>query len=185
MEEAIAAGNTSGNVLNCYYQRKLQMHNEKQLCSNAIVTQRHFFNSIHRDKSAILSHKSKNMILNNLKEVKHNKDINENRYINEILRDCNNNLPKSTTCCWSLRKKYDGLKLLQFFVSPELKFGLNLSSQILFNNNSVGATFLSSLFLHATTIPIWIDDKDFIFLKGPQDMYNFAWGSNGNNKETY
>ena len=125
------------------------------------------------------------MILNNLKEVKHKKDINENRYVNELLRECNNNHSKSTTCCWSLRKRYNGIKLLQFFVSPELKFGLNLSSYILNNNNNIGATFFSSLFLHTTTIPIWIDDKDFIFLKGPQDMYNFAWGSNGNNKETY
>ena len=37
---------------------------------------------------------------------------------------------------------------------------------------------------HATSIPIWISAKTHkIHLKGPHNMYNFAWGSNGGNKE--
>ena len=37
---------------------------------------------------------------------------------------------------------------------------------------------------HATSIPIWISAKTHkIHLNGPQNMYNFAWGSNGGNKE--
>ena len=74
--------------------------------------------------------------------------------------------------------------MYQYFVSPQYFFGLNLSSNVLFGSNDVGATFMSSLFYHWTSIPIWKDEKcDMIFLEGPKDMYNFAWGSNGTAKE--
>ena len=63
MEEAISAGNSSGEVLMTYYGRKLGLVNEKQLCFHAIMTQRYFFNSVHKDKSAFLSTTSQSKIL--------------------------------------------------------------------------------------------------------------------------
>ena len=49
--------------------------------------------------------------------------------------------------------------------------------------NGVGATFYSSMFYHVTSIPIWCNDDNIIRLNGPHDMYNFAWGSDGGNRE--
>ena len=72
----------------------------------------------------------------------------------------------------------------QYFVSPQYMFGFDISSNTLSDNNDVGATFMSSLFYHSTTIPIWKSrTNDRIYLEGPKHMYNFAWGSNGTNKE--
>ena len=40
------------------------------------------------------------------------------------------------------------------------------------------------MFYHSTTIPIWLHKKtNHIYMNGPNNMYNFAWGSNGGNKE--
>ena len=71
----------------------------------------------------------------------------------------------------------------QFFVCAEFLFALDISSDVLKGDNAVGATFMSSMFFHATSVPIWTDKEDKIFICGPKDMYNFAWGSNGTNKE--
>ena len=102
----------------------------------------------------------------------------------EVMDNNQDQLPKSTTCCWCLRHNNNDYILKQYFVSPDIRFGLNLSSDILNNHNNVGATFYSSMFYHATTIPIWLHKKtNNIHLNGPDNMYNFAWGSNGGNKE--
>ena len=64
-----------------------------------------------------------------------------------------------------------------------MKFSFDLSS---YNLNSVGATFFSLIFFHCTSIPIWIDKEGIVHLKGPTNMYNFAWGKDGgssNDKE--
>ena len=57
-----------------------------------------FFNSIHKDKSAVLSDQSCKLNLNELiLRKKKNQNNNEDRYIHEIF-DCNYGyLPKSTT----------------------------------------------------------------------------------------
>ena len=94
-----------------------------------------------------------------------------------------NKLPNSNTCCWRLINDNAEYSMYQYFVSTEYVFALDLSSHVLSGENDVGATFMSSMFLHATSIPIWIDKNDRIYLNGPKDMYNFAWGSNGTNKE--
>ena len=118
------------------------------------------------------------------KDQNRNKRFLANKYITTVLLQTGNVIPKSTTCCWRLSKKYEGFIMHQYFVSPQYMFGLDLSSNVLCDDDDVGATFMSSLFYHCTTIPIWKDKKgDKIFLKGPKDMYNFAWGSNGTNKE--
>ena len=185
MEEAISTGNSCGCTLNTFYQRQLSMINEKQLCFHAIITQRNFFNTIHIDKSSVLSNQSKHTILNKIEYRKKRKNYNnEDRYVMEVLDNNQNQLPKSTTCCWCLRHNNNDYILKQYFVSPDIRFGLNLSSDILNNHNNVGATFYSSMFYHATTIPIWLHKKtNNIYLNGPDNMYNFAWGSNGGNKE--
>ena len=100
------------------------------------------------------------------------------------MKQSENNIPKSTTCCWKLCQNYEDWLMYQYFVSPQYKFGIDISSNTLSDNKDVGATFMSSLFYHSTTIPIWKNGtNDQIYLEGPQYMYNFAWGSNGTNKE--
>ena len=74
-------------------------------------------------------------------------------------------------------------RLYQYFVGIDLQFGLNLSSYVVERNKGIGATFMSSTFAHATSIPIWIDNRGKIHLKRPSNMYNFALGSNGSCKE--
>ena len=65
----------------------------------------------------------------------------------------------------------------------DLQFALNLSSYIKEHNTGIGATFMSAVFVHSTSIPIWIDNRERIHLEGPSNMYNFAWGSNGSCRE--
>ena len=57
----------------------------------------------------------------------------------------------------------------------------DLSSNILRNGSNAGATFLSSMFAHSTSSPIWVDNNGLYHLRGPKDMYNFAWGTDGGN----
>ena len=100
-------------------------------------------------------------------------------YVNTVRRLNEGNLPKSTTCCWTLRKNSDQLVMKQYFVGVDGKFALDLSSDILKDEKQVGSNFLSSMFNHCTSAPIWIDSEHGIHMLGPAEMYNFAWGSNG------
>ena len=157
----------------------------KNICYNTIITQRNFYNTIHQDQKSVFSEASKHKIMDIIMQD-HDKNTmcHANRYIVNVMRHAENTIPKSTTCCWKLSKNYDIWCMYQFFVSSQYMFGINISSDTLGDNNDVGATFMSSLFYHSTTIPIWKNsENDRIYLKGPKDMYNFAWGSNGTNKE--
>ena len=69
--------------------------------------------------------------------------------------------------------------LKQYFVGIDAKFALDLSLEKLNNNCNVGANFLSFMFYHVTSSPIWIDKQNLVHLKGPSDMYDFAWGQDG------
>ena len=100
-------------------------------------------------------------------------------YVNRVRRLNEGNLPKSTTCCWNLRKNSDQLVMKQYFVGVDGKCALDVSSDILKYGKQVGSNFLSSMFNHCTSVPIWIDSKHGIHMLGPAEMYNFAWGSNG------
>ena len=65
-------------------------------------------------------------------------------------------------------------------MSIDCNFAMDLSSyKLKNNNNNWGATLLSAMFMHCTSVPIWIDELKGIHLIGPDDMYNFAWGSDG------
>ena len=48
MEISIQASNILGDILMTYYQKILGLVNKKQLCFHAILTQRKFYNSIHK-----------------------------------------------------------------------------------------------------------------------------------------
>ena len=114
------------------------------------------------------------------------KKENENmssKYVKSVLEQNEDILPKSTTCCWVLSKNINKFDMKQYFVSTQYLFALDLSSRVLTCNEGTGATFMSSMFSHSTSIPIWKDEHGRIYLQGPKDMYNFAWGSNGTNKE--
>ena len=43
-------------------------------------------------------------------------------------------------------------------------------------------SFISSMFNHCTSIPIWVYNCR-MYLTGPLNMYNLAWGTNYGNKE--
>ena len=68
---------------------------------------------------------------------------------------------------------------IQYFVDIDHGYAYDLSSPLLASNNNVGATFQSSMFRHCTTVPIWIDYEGYYHIRGPDKMYNFAWGSDG------
>ena len=185
MEQSIFAGYSCGeSIMNCM-KKILCKRDAKSLCYNSIITQRNFCNSIHLDKKAIFSKEATQIVKRKLLDDENRNDwLQAKIYFKEMLMHTINEIPKSTTCCWKLSKTYENITMYQYFVSPQYFFGLNLSSNVLFGSNDVGATFMSSLFYHCTTIPIWKDEKcDMIFLEGPKDMYNFAWGSNGTAKE--
>ena len=155
------------------------------LCYNSIITQRNFFNSIHMDERSVYSDKANQSIVQQI-NIDHNRKrrLAANKYITTLLLHTGNVVPKSTTCCWRLTKNNEDLIMHQFFVSPQYRFGLDISSNVLRDNNDVGATFMSSLFYHCTSIPIWKETNgNKIYIEGPKDMYNFAWGSNGTNRE--
>ena len=127
---------------------------------------------------------TKEIMDNIVNDHSQNRNIHANHYLTTLLQYTCNKIPKSTTCCWKLSKYYHNWCMKQYFVSTQYMFGIDLSSDVLCHNMDVGATFMSSMFLHCTTIPIWKDEKnERIFLSGPKDMYNFAWGSNGTTKE--
>ena len=69
--------------------------------------------------------------------------------------------------------------MIQFFVGIEGQSAFDLSSEVLEGGNDAGATFMSSLFNHCTTVLVWVDNKSLYHLLGPKQMYNFAWGTNG------
>ena len=184
MKEAISAGITCGEILMDKYRKLLQFQNEKKLCYNAIITQRHFCNTIHKDKNSVLSSSNQKKILGLMGKLKDEKEYDKlDSYMKLVLQQNENKLPKSTTCCWKLVKSYSCLKLQQFFVAPENNFCINLSSDVMSVKNGVGATFYSSMFYHVTSVPVWQKGENKITLKGPSDMYNFDWGSDGGNRE--
>ena len=183
MEEAISAGSTSGESLMLLYRQILNFKNEKQLCFNSIITQKKFCNTIHRDNNSVLGNENKKKVLNFLKVLRNEKKSPIHEYVDLVLSFNHQKLPKSTTCCWRLTKNYENLIMCQFFVAPYDKFCINLSSNILSNNRCVGATFYSSMFYHVTSVPVWYRKNGSVSLNGPHDMYNFAWGSEGGNKE--
>ena len=74
MEEAISAGSTCGEFLIQMYRKLLNFNNEKQLCYNAIITQKNFCNTIHKDRSSVLStfNQKKLSIINDINSDKKN-----------------------------------------------------------------------------------------------------------------
>ena len=55
------------------YRKLLQFRNEKQLCYNAIITQRNFCNTIHKDKNSVLSSLNQKNVLCFLGKLKDEK----------------------------------------------------------------------------------------------------------------
>ena len=136
------------------------------------------------DQRSVYSDKANQTIVQQI-SIDHNRKrrLTANKYITTLLLHTGDVVPKSTTCCWRLTKSNKDLIMHQFFVSPQYRFGLDISSNVLCDDNDVGATFVLSLFFHCTTIPIWKEKKgDKIYIEGPKDMYNFAWGLNGTNR---
>ena len=156
MEQSIVAGYSCGECIMNYMKQNLCKKDAKSLCYNSIITQRNFFNSVHIDKRSVFSCESQNKIIMNMKnDICHKRRYHASRYITSLLDNTDNSIPKSTTCCWKLSKYYDDYSMFQYFISPQYMFGIDISSNVLKDNMDVGATFLSSLFYHCTTIPIW------------------------------
>ena len=115
-----------------------------------------FCNTIHKDKSSVLSSSNQEKILCLLRKMKNENEYKElDSYVKLVLQQNGNKLPKSTTCCWRILKNYTDLKMQQFFVAPDDNFCIYLSSNFMSTKNGVGATFYSSMFYHVTSIPIW------------------------------
>ena len=177
-QEALRANYVSGESLMSLYKKILCLRDEKILCKQTILTQNHFHNTIHKDNGSVLDNDYTRSIMNS-DFISHPERKKIWTYINKIYEKNMGSLPKSTTCCWSLRQNSTEYIMKQYFVGIDTKFALNLSSDKLNLGHNVGATFLSSMFYHVTSSPIWIDKQGMIHLKGPSNMYNFAWGQDG------
>jgi len=92
--------------------------------------------------------------------------------------------PKATSCCWTLRHNDLEYVMHQFFCFPSASFCLDLCSDVMEENENVGAAFMSGLSVHLTSIATWTDKNGRIHLEGPKNMYNFAWGSDEGNGRT-
>ena len=67
-------------------------------------------------------------------------------YLNRVLKINKGKLPKSTTCCWTLRERIDDLTMKQYFIGVDAKFAWDLSSDILKKNMS-GPPFYHQCFI--------------------------------------
>ena len=160
------------------YKKVLNIRNEKELCKQTIITQNNFHNSIHKDTGSVLEGGYQDEVLYS-DYLNNSKHLKEKLYLMNIMKLSGGKLPKSTTCCWTLRKDNPNFIMKQYFIGVDGMFAYDLSSDVLKNENNAGATFMSSLFFHLTSVPIWIDVRNNIHLRGPENMYNFAWGSDG------
>ena len=177
-EEALYANYTSGECLMTLYRQLLGLRNLKDLCEQTIVTQNNFHNTVHIDKQSILNSDETKKVLKHSRLGK-SKSEEANSYMHRMVQFTGGKLPKSTTCCWSLRCNSNTYRHIQYFFIVDHSIAYNISSDKLRNKQNVGATFMSSLIHHCTSIPIWVDDLEYIHLVGPENMYNFAWGSDG------
>ena len=177
-EEALYTNYASGEGLMSLYKKILQKNQCIDLCEQTIITQTHFHNTIHRDCKSTLNSVDSESVWNDC-SIQNFPRSDVKRYIGQLMKETKGYLPKSTTCCWSLRKEISEFCHIQYFVDIDHGYAYDLSSPILSNNNNVGATFQSSLFRHCTTVPIWIDLYGNYYLHGPELMYNFAWGTDG------
>ena len=98
----------------------------------------------------------------------------EHEYLENVMKENEGKLPKSTTCCWSLGENLINYVMKQCFVSVNCKFALDLLSNVLKDCNNWGATIISSMFGHCISILICIYLFNNVYLKGPINMYNFT-----------
>ena len=61
----------------------------------------------------------------------------------------------------------------QYFGGTDLFCVLNLSPEVFQKEVCTGATFMSSIFNHCTSIHIWVD-KHGVHLTGPKNMHNIS-----------
>ena len=159
------------------YKPVLELQHNRDLCAQTIITQNNFYKSVHVDMDAQVTLNKEEIYLKpyTTHVVK--------EYIDIVTKITNGQLPKSTTCCWSLRNTHSVYIHAQYFVGLDACFAYLVSSDS-FENPGVylGGNFHSSLFCHCTSLLIWIDNEGMYHMSGPNKMYNFSWGSDGSSK---
>ncbi len=187
-EEALIANYTSGETIMSSMKKENARYDYKDLCPQTIITQSHFANVVHFDqcfadpesaKKVTENQKNPMELLEHLKNIQNNPQIKKDK-TDDIL------IPKSTTCCWTLREKCQRSVMMQFFVGVSAGFAFDISSPVTSDLGKIGGTFQSSLFDHCTSVPLWIDEeKQLVHILPPFEgrNYNFAWGSNGKKKK--
>ena len=170
---------TSGECLMSLYKKVLDVYTLNTLCKQTIITQKHFFNALHLDDSCHLHRSLVEKVM-----TSESIGLKERKYIEKVMllgkKNCE--LPKATTCCWTQRSKCRRKSMMfQYFVSTSSGFAFDISSYVTEQLGFVGATFLSSLFEHCTSVPVWTSADGLEISLSPYDdkNYNFAWGSNG------
>ena len=172
--EAIEALFTCGECFMDQYMKEFKEIDRKQsLSSQSLITQRHFWNTAHIDHSNFIRMDESDMMKKRLAEFPLWKKY-LSRY-REIFKD--KPFPKATSCCWTLRQNDLEYVMHQFFCFPSASFCLDLCSDVMEENENVGAAFMSGLSVHLTSIATWTDKNGRIHLEGPKNMYNFAWGA--------
>ena len=176
--EAIEALFTCGECfMDQYMQEFKEINRKRSLSSQSLITQRHFWNTAHIDHSNFIRMDESDMMKKRLAEYPLWKKY-LSRY-REIFKG--KPFPYATSCCWTLRQNDLKYVMHQFFCFPSASFCLDLCSDVMEENENVGAAFMSGLSVHLTSIATWTDENGRIHLEGPKGMYNFAWGSDEGN----
>lgn len=178
-QESLKVAYSCGEGLMSLYKRENNILNPMELCEQTIITQQHFCNVIHVDKSCYLPDEYSTKVINSCSLT--NK---ESKYLKNLRHFLSNGdkLPKSTTCAWTLRSPCPKKsQMFQYFVGSSSGFAYDLSSYNIGELGTVGATFQSFMFEHCTSVPVWItaNGSEISLTAYDEKNYNFAWGSNG------
>jgi hypothetical protein len=186
-KEAVEHQQSSGEFLLPLLRKTLQAIGSPilvcQICIYNIITY-NFFNTPHRDNDSMSADGSKavkkyivNSAFKSLQEWL--------KRFERIFGD-KMKLPMPTTCCWSLVKKSNDWRHLQYFIILDLLLAFDLSSDVMINNGrdgalgQVGATFYGPLIEHCTSAPLWVNKEGLVTIVCPDDeCFNVAWGRGG------
>ena len=167
-----------------------------RLSQQMIVTQNNFSSSMHLDNCFISEEESEALLsfatadefrhISNIQDFMIQKNTKTNSKHSNSTSFSNLELPKATTCCLTLREKHNTENqprktfIFQYFLSITSCFAYDVSSDVLKKNGSIGSTFQSSLFEHATSVPVLLDERGMVTVnEANPSEYIFAFASNG------
>ncbi len=179
-EEALNAGWNSGDPWMPLMSSMFKSERRVDICEHMLFTMKNFWTSVHVDCGDCI-------LDSNMDEMFGRLENSENQmhqsFVKRWKEMFGNQLSMSTTCCWSVMNPLFRFIHIQYFAILLANVAYNLSSPILEKLDQVGGTFSGFMFPHATTVGIWIHTgRETVTMIDPGNFYNFAWGSNGKNR---